>query len=647
MFYRCKNPCYELNPCDATAVCSVVDTVPFRTMICSCREGWVPDSDRSCVPLILDNEAGCVTDDECSPKEACLNRICRDPCDCGQGAECFISGHRPICRCPEGTIGNPQIACVDPGCQSDSECLDTETCVEGTCINPCLINDPCGANAICFPQSHTANCRCKEGFDGDPFQGCIAIGCRTDSECPLDKACRNRDCINPCAVDKPCGTNADCLVSQHLAQCRCRFGYTGDAYSVCYPFEPPECVQDKDCPTDQVCLEEKCINPCLVLAPCVEPATCKLVDSMPVRTMVCICPEGYVTDDKGGCRTLPPIVSGCERDDECNDQTACINAVCRDPCGCGLNARCEITNHRPVCICEPGFYGDPELACLPRGCQSDSECKETHACRSGECTPVCGPEGLPCGGNADCTGIAHKPICTCPVGLDGDPYVTCSSKSCRADSDCPPDQACINKICQDVCAIADPCDPTAECRVRNHQPDCTCPAGFVGSKIPGGACEKAEIGCRSDADCPSQTACISGQCINPCTLAEPCGLNAICTVFDTLPVRTMTCVCIEGYEGDASIECTPVKTCPPGRGLILDENENCVCPPGYAFDENGNCVPCPSELGFIVDSQGRCVCDSSRGLILDPVAGRCICPPGQELNAQGICVDSKSYLVST
>jgi hypothetical protein len=78
---------------------------------------------------------------------------------------------------------------------------------------------------------------------------------------------------------------------------------------------------------------------------------------MPIRTMVCTCPAGYVTDENGGCRTLPPIVSGCERDDECNDQTACINAVCRDPCGCGLNARCDIVEHRPVCICEPGFYG--------------------------------------------------------------------------------------------------------------------------------------------------------------------------------------------------------------------------------------------------------------------------------------------------
>ena len=86
-----------------------------------------------------------------------------------------------------------------------------------------------------------------------------------------------------------------------------------------------------------------------------------------------------------------------------------------------------------------------------------------------------------------------------------------------------------------------------------------------------------------------------------------------------------------------------VKTCPPGKGLILDEKENCVCPPGYAFDENGNCIPCPSDRGFIVDSEGRCVCDSSKGLVLDPSTKRCVCPPGKELNENGFCVDGKSF----
>ncbi len=58
---------------------------------------------------------------------------------------------------------------------------------------------------------------------------------------------------------------------------------------------------------------------------------------------------------------------------------------------------------RPVCTCLPGYYGkDPHLGCEPVGCTSDRECAEDHACRNRECTPVCGPDGLPCGGNAIC-----------------------------------------------------------------------------------------------------------------------------------------------------------------------------------------------------------------------------------------------------
>ena len=115
---------------------------------------------------------------------------------------------------------------------------------------------------------------------------------------------------------------------------------------------------------------------------------------------------------------------------------------------------------------------------------------------------------------------------------------------------------------------------------------------FQGSR--GTSCERVEIGCTVDADCPSKQACIRGQCQNPCLLDNPCGLNALCEVLDTLPVRTMVCICKEGYEGDASIECTPVKTCPPGKGLILNEREECVCPPG-----NGSMLPAEILTMFV------------------------------------------------
>ena len=74
------------------------------------------------------------------------------------------------------------------------------------------------------------------------------------------------------------------------------------------------------------------------------------------RTLVCECPDGYATDNNGGCVPPQTIVSGCEVDDECSDPTACVNAICRDPCACGTNAKCDIVNHRPFCTCLPGKF---------------------------------------------------------------------------------------------------------------------------------------------------------------------------------------------------------------------------------------------------------------------------------------------------
>lgn len=63
--------------------------------------------------------------------------------------------------------------------------------------------------------------------------------------------------------------------------------------------------------------------------------------------------------------------------------------------------------------------------------------------------------------------------------------------------------------------------------------------------------------CKMDADCSSKLACFSGVCKNPCYEAKPCAEHAVCTVQDTLPLRTMYCVCEEGYVGDAEKQCLP------------------------------------------------------------------------------------------
>lgn len=45
---NCRNPCYEIKPCGPNAECTVVDTLPHRTMSCQCVPGYVGDADIQC-----------------------------------------------------------------------------------------------------------------------------------------------------------------------------------------------------------------------------------------------------------------------------------------------------------------------------------------------------------------------------------------------------------------------------------------------------------------------------------------------------------------------------------------------------------------------------------------------------------------------
>ena len=68
-----------------------------------------------------------------------------------------------------------------------------------------------------------------------------------------------------------------------------------------------------------------------------------------------------------------------------------------------------------------------------------------------------------------------------------------------------------------------------------------------------------EPGCKEDRECPSKQACINKECVNPCEAIAPCVQNADCVVHNTLPLRTMTCICIEGYTGRGDQFCTEIR----------------------------------------------------------------------------------------
>ncbi|RZF34371.1 hypothetical protein LSTR_LSTR008910 [Laodelphax striatellus] len=633
----CTNPCVALGPCSASARCSVLDTMPVRTMICTCPEGWVPNSEGECKPIILPMPPGCMADSECSSNETCINRMCRNPCNCGKNAQCFVQDHRPICSCQSGYEGNPQIACRTVGCRSDSECDSGKACINGNCVNPCVINDPCGANAECYVLGNRAECRCLSGYQGNPRDRCLVVGCRSNSDCPEDRACINAQCINPCIYEHPCALRAECQVHNHLALCRCPLGSVGNPYVSCRPEPTPECKVDGDCPPFFGCFNERCREPCNQVQPCDRPAECQAVSSLPVRTMICVCPSGYVSSGSGTCKATPPIekIGGCVEDGECPSDKACVRGVCRDPCDCGLNAECRVINHKPVCTCRIGYDGNPDIECVKAGCRSDSDCSGQHSCVNRICSPVCASDGSSCGTNAQCYGAHHRAICECAPGLTGDAQVACILVECTANSDCPTDRACVNRQCVSPCAEDNPCKAPAECHAYNHKADCSCPPGYIGDL--GLGCEKIEAKCVSDTECPSQTACINAECVNPCPLSQPCGNNTICQVFDTTPVRTMICECLPGYQGNAAIKCD--NSCPFEKGFIRDDDGNCICPPGTGLSPSDECVRCLPERGQKIDERGNCVCALERGMIIDE-RGNCRCPTehGYRLDFHGNCV---------
>ena len=95
-----------------------------------------------------------------------------------------------------------------------------------------------------------------------------------------------------------------------------------------------------------------------------------------------------------------------------------------DPCNptpCGLNALCRERNNAASCTCLPGLFGNPYIECKPE-CTINQECTTALACVNQKCVDPC--PGV-CGQNAFCQVTNHRPVCTCNSGYFGEPYSQC------------------------------------------------------------------------------------------------------------------------------------------------------------------------------------------------------------------------------
>ncbi|KAF0298053.1 Neurogenic locus notch 1 [Amphibalanus amphitrite] len=699
-------PCSP-SPCGINAQCTERGTVA----VCSCLEPYGGDPYVECKPE-------CTSNAECPQKEACARYKCIDPCPgvCGQNAECRIINHNPICHCLPGYSGDPWAGCravpvtpatpedpcrpspcgpnaecrdaggrpicscrpsyigtppnCRPECVVSSDCSSLHACIGQKCRDACL--DVCGLNTICRVVNHNPVCSCKPGYSGDPFSGCILKATPAAPTAPV--------VVDPCSAS-PCGANAECREKDGLAICVCIPEYFGNPYISCQP----ECVLDNDCSRDKNCVRLKCLNPCP--GPCGSGAHCSVVNHI----TMCSCPEGYTGDPFSLCRPIPvttpprqPVptnpcapspcganaqckdnglvavcsclagyqgdpVSGCRPEcvthAECPSSKACVAQKCVDPCPglCGANARCRVQNHNPLCDCLDGYSGNPyescRLApvtpaepsdpCQPNPCGANSQCRNQGGSASCACLPGflgappnCRPECLlstdcashlacvgtkcvdpcpgRCGANAQCRVVNHQAQCSCLEGYHGDPFSGCRPRPLTTARPLIEDD-------RDPCSPT-PCGPNARCREHNGLGVCSCVPEYFGNPYEGCRPE-----CMINDDCDRSKACERNKCVDPCP--GVCGFRAECRVHNHVPM----CYCPDGYNGDPFTACTPIpvtpkaprQTCfpnpcgPNSQCRELNGRPTCSCLPGY-LSSPPNCRPectihsdCPSHQACV------------------------------------------------
>ncbi|KAJ8664368.1 hypothetical protein QAD02_006030 [Eretmocerus hayati] len=289
--------------------------------------------------------------------------------------------NQPVKVCKDGYKGFPP-NCTRrqdrSSCQYSTSCLDSEACIRGICGNPCegII---CGDSADCVVQGHNPKCLCQKGFSGNPFDKCFP---KTEDAVRKQPVCRTEG--ESCGVDKTCqlkGGLLQCLCSPSdsnmTPDCRMR------------PLIPNSyCFVPDDCPNHQMCVKEKCRNPCDNVT-CGMNAECFVKDHEPV----CLCKNGFKGDPYLWCET-----------------TKLENNCSPNPCNEAVS-KCEMPNvddDWPVCTCEK-----PELCTALakfKECRDDSECPNLSACIDWHCRDPCIINS--CDSDEFCVVHEQKPYCS-------------------------------------------------------------------------------------------------------------------------------------------------------------------------------------------------------------------------------------------
>ena len=630
----CVDPC-RIMSCGKYETCSVQNNRP----ICTCSPSHVRNPITSQCEIA--SVPSCSTDAQCSADQVCrpdsLNILrCTPICQlftCPPNSQCRASNHQGFCQCFDGYTGNPndRTGCslvTKDQCSSDAQCSEEEICSKTLkkCV-PACDNIICGPQAVCITQNHSPKCTCPPGkFKGDPtdpIQGCKAVSCLTNKDCPPTKFCDRLsfNCMDVCTADT-CGRNAVCLPENQRPKCSCP------------PGTRPNPLPEVACTPVDACDKA----PCHSSARCTSTAT----------GHTCSCPRGHVGDPyQAGCF---PEGSCPHGDKDCPEKSLCLNGKCKNICydSCGPNTECTINNRAAQCQCLQGFIPSPLDArtCIrdSQGCRADADCSGGSTCQGGQCRISCRSQN-DCLIGEQCSESMCMISCIssqqCPSGQ------VCSngvcSIGCRSNSNCPTNEVCISFKCVNPCSQEGACGPNALCKIVNKNVQCSCPPRFAGVPTPQQGCVRIPSRCPG-GNCPPQHACKGGMCHWQCDINADCAKGEKCLDDVCVKVCHSDKNCLQGeicLDSTCQPGCNKEEDCRPGE---ICQGGNCVCAVGFISTPAGckDINECDNQVchtsSNCVNTAGSYKCTCPRGEVGDPYTKGCKSP--NECRTNRDCLDT-------
>jgi hypothetical protein len=255
----------------------------------------------------------CLVNSDCSTPLVCAFEACHAECessrDCDEGARC-VAAARPykVCQleeerlcertsdCAEGLICGVDGECRDH-CASDSECVEGQQCVAGTCADndeldeagqltpaPGVTRGSEGSSCV-YVSDCSAALLCRN-------QACLPQ-CKADKDCPLHEVCADTRCVPDGSLPLACGYTSDCDTERGE---RCLGGSCLCA-----------CAEDRDCPAGQACDGCGCAVDPSAPKSCVYNSDCEAAGEI-CKNRACACE--------------------CQADRDCGEGSKC------DGCGC-------------------------------------------------------------------------------------------------------------------------------------------------------------------------------------------------------------------------------------------------------------------------------------------------------------------------